>query len=445
MAPVGALQCSHYVASDGHDSNPGTEWKPWASWKAAGTKAEPGDVICFREGIYHTDGIRLDRSGTAAAPITYAAHPGERPVLDGRSQATELLTLQAGVSHLRLSGFALHNFTIWGVWLMGENRHIRLDHLNVAGGETGIRLTYGEQEGRATEGPVEHVTIEDSSVHDSLYSAVDCTPGPCNHLVLRRLDVHDTGRGQDAFFGADGIEIARGHPILVESCSVHDNGGDGIDLNSRDREGNVPSVVVRDNRVARNRLQGIKLWAGGLMENNLVWGQGINPVVVGIYTGTYTVTSNIVAYNMWDSAYSERDYAFIAAYPEIGYSPPVKLTLVNNIFAFNANPMAGGPTGLYLGQGVRLVEHHNLYYSRPDAEITAEFVSGRDPDFARDEIADGSWTVWTGQGPGALTDDPCFVSGWPAVDLTLSVDSPARGAGAEPCDDIGLCRFDGDF
>jgi hypothetical protein len=436
------VTCSRYVDRDGDDANPGSESRPWATWHQAAEMAEPGDTVCFRGGIYHTEGVHLIRSGTAERPITFAAYPGEVPILDGESRASELVTLEAGVSYLRISGFVLQNFSIWGIWLAGENRSIQLDHLDVGGGETGIRFTYGDSEGEAEEGPVEYVILEDSVIHDTVYSAVDCTPGPCNHLVLRRLQVHDTGRGRDASFGADGIEIARGRPIVVEDCAVYDNGGDGIDLNSRDRAGRVSGILVRGNEVARNRLQGIKLWAGGLMENNYIWGQGINPVVVGIYTGTYTVTNNTIAYNMWDPTFGGRDYAFVAAYPEIGFSPRVTLTMINNIFAFNADPMDGGPTGLYFGAGVHLVEHHNLFYSRADAEITAEFVRERDPDFAREEIADGSWTLWTGCGEGTITADPRFSSPWPDVDLALADDSPALNTGTGSCGQIGACEQD---
>lgn len=92
-------------------------------------------------------------------------------------------------------------------------------------------------------------------------------------------------------------------------------------------------------------------------------------------------------------------------------SPAVVLTLMNNIFAFNADPTNDGPTGIYLGTGVRLTEHHNLYYSREDGGITADFVHGRDADFTRAEIADGTWTFETGQGQSDLTADPSFVSG----------------------------------
>jgi hypothetical protein len=433
--------CTYYVAPGGNDSAPGTEAQPWATFQHASDSAQPGDTVCFRGGTYPTEETHLARSGTADALITFTAYPGEAPILDGRNSAAELLILDPGTSYLRISGFTLQNFRIWGVELSGDNHHIQLDHLDIGGGEASIHFTYGETEGPPAEGPVEYIVVEDSTIHGSQYSAVDCTPGPCNHMSIRRVEIYNTGLEGEAFYGSDGLEFARGHDVLVEDCYVHDNGGDGIDLNSRDREGNVPGIIVRRNRVVRNHLNGIKLWAGGRMENNLVWGQGNSAVWVGTFASSVEVINNTIAYNMWDPAYSERNWVFVAGYPEFGSPPAVKLTLVNNIFAFNADPTDGGPTGIYLGAGVNLVrEGHNLYWSRDDGEITAEFVSGRDdPDFTRAEIADGIWTASTGQGQGNITSEPLFVSDWPEVDLHLRAGSPAVNAGSAegaPADDI---------
>jgi hypothetical protein len=443
LAPVLDVTCTHYAAPGGSDDDPGTEARPWATLQHAANTAQPGDVVCFRGGTYGTDEAHLSHSGIADAPITFIAYPGEAPILDGGGSAGGLLILDQGTSHLRISGFTLRNFTIWGLELSGENRHVYLDHLDIGGGEASVHFTYGETEGLPEEGPVEYITLEDSVIHGSQYSAVDCTPGPCNHMIVRRVEIYNTGLEGEAFYGSDGLEFARGYPVLVEDCYVHDNGGDGIDLNSRDRAGNATGVVVRRNCVVRNHLNGIKLWAGGRMENNVVWGQGNSAVWVGVFPSTVEVVNNTIAYNMWDPAYSERNWAFVAGYPEEMDSPPVKLTLVNNIFAFNADPTDGGPTGIYLGPGVILVyEAHNLYYSRADGEITAEFVTGRDADFTRAEITDGTWANLAGQGRDDMATDPLFVSGWPTVDVHLQTSSPAVGAGSSedvPADDADGC------
>jgi hypothetical protein len=53
----------------------------------------------------------------------------------------------------------------------------------------------------------------------------------------------------------------------VEDCYVHDNSGDGIDLNSRDIIGQGSGILVRRNEVVRNQMNGIKLGAGGRVQN----------------------------------------------------------------------------------------------------------------------------------------------------------------------------------
>ena len=75
-------------------------------------------------------------------------------------------------------------------------------------------------------------------------------------------------------------------------------------------------------------------------------------------------------------------------------------------------------------------EANNLYYSRVDGEITADFVEGHGSYFTRAEILDGTWSAFSGQGEGDLVADPVFVSGWPQVDLRLRAASPAVDAGS---------------
>ncbi|MGQ9572825.1 MAG: choice-of-anchor Q domain-containing protein [Dehalococcoidia bacterium] len=417
------LTCSHHVSPGGNDGDAGTAQAPWRTIQHAADTAQPGDTVCVHGGSYSEE-VTFSRSGTAGAPVTFGAAPGETPTVQGS------LTLAAGTSYVNLIGFVVGGFPVWGVTLLGDNHHVLLSHLDVSGGEASVRFTVGYSEESPQHGPVSDVILEDSVLHDCAYEAVDCTPGPCDRMTFRRLEVYGAGTAPGADFGGDGLSVARGRDIVVEDSFIHDNGGDGIDLNSRDSAGNVPGIVVRRNLVVRNHLQGIKLWAGGRMENNVVWGQGINPVMVGAHPGVYQLVNNTIAYNMYSPDYGARDYALVAAYPEDGASPTIQLTLVNNIFAFNTGPAQGSPTGIYLGEGVQLTEHHNLYWSREDGEIQAEFVSGHDPWFSRADIADGTWMAVTGQGQGDVTADPLFVSGWSGVNLHLQAGSPAVNAGS---------------
>jgi hypothetical protein len=72
----------------------------------------------------------------------------------------------------------------------------------------------------------------------------------------------------------------------------------------------------------RNRLNGIKLWAGGRIENNVVWGQGNSAVWAGTFAGTLEMVNNTIAYNMWDQRTSERNWAVVVGYPEEMRAPP---------------------------------------------------------------------------------------------------------------------------
>lgn len=419
------------VSPSGDDANAGTAERPFRSFARAAAVASAGDVASFRGGTYAMpDEVVLTRSGSAGAPITFSAWPGEAPVLDGGGTPGGIVTFGTGVSHVRLSGFTVRGFRIWGLFLQGGNRGVVLDRLTVSGGEACLRLTDGNSGDAPVHGGVEDVTVEDSTFRDSTYTVIDCTPGPCDRTTFRRLEVSGGGLASGISFGSDGIGLEKGREVVVEDCFIHDNGGDGVDLNSRDSAGNVAGVVVRRCRVERNRLMGIKLWAGGRMENDVVTGQGITPVMLGRFPGTYVVVNNTVAFNMWDASYAERDYALVAGYPwDDGTAPAISLTLANNVFAFNTGPAVGSPTGIYLGPKVTLVEGHDLFFSRDDGEVQADFVAGRDPSFSRAELLDGTFAARTGQGAGIVGADPLFVSGPPSLDLRLKAGSPAIDAG----------------
>lgn len=411
----------YYVAPSGSDTNPGTAEQPWHTLQHAADSAQAGDTVLLQTGTFTEEEVRFTRSGVPNAPITFTNAPGAVVTLKGS------LLLKRGAAYLTFTGFHLEGFHIWGITVEGDNHHLHFSRMQVQGGEAGIRLTDGNSGDPPAYGPVHDIILEDSTFRDAMYTAVDCTPGPCNDMVFRRLEI--SGSGLSAGFGGDGLGLERGERVLVEDCSIHDNGGDGIDLNSRDYSGNVPGILVQRNEVYRNHLQGIKLWAGGRMEKNVIWGQGVDPVMVGKHPSTVEVIGNTIAYNMYDLTFSGRDYAFVAAYPEDGKSAPVRLTLTNNIFAFNNHPDLDGHTGIYLGPTVTLVkEGHNLFYSREDEEILAAFLGERS--IPRSELADGTWTRLTGQGQGDLTVDPLFVSGWPAVNLRLQSSTPAKGYGA---------------
>ena len=81
LALVGsnAFAKKYYVATNGSDSNPGTEANPWLTPHKARDTLKAGDTVYFRQGTYPINNfVYLNKNaGTASAPITYASYPGE--------------------------------------------------------------------------------------------------------------------------------------------------------------------------------------------------------------------------------------------------------------------------------------------------------------------------------------------------------------------------------
>jgi hypothetical protein len=178
----------------------------------------------------------------------------------------------------------------------------------------------------------------------------------------------------------------------VEDCSIHDNGGDGIDLNSRAQAG-AAGVIVRRNRVVRNHLNGIKLWAGGRIENNLVWGQGNSGVWAGTFPGALEIFNNTIAYNMWDPS-SERNWSLVVGYPEEMDAPPVSLTLRATL-RLQRRSLRWGDRIYRLGSGyLRGINSSSAGGGRDHRRVRQR----HDPDFTRLEIANGVWSRFSGQG-----------------------------------------------
>ena len=78
------VPATYYVAPSGADSGPGTITEPWKTIGKAATTLAPGDTVLIRAGTY-AEQVQVGVSGEAGAEVTFAAYPGESPVLDGTS------------------------------------------------------------------------------------------------------------------------------------------------------------------------------------------------------------------------------------------------------------------------------------------------------------------------------------------------------------------------
>ena len=99
------LMTTYYVSSEiGSDNNAGTSAAaPFETLQVAANHTAPGDTVLVMNGTY-TGGdpvLNITTGGTASAPITFAAAPGQTPVID--SSANGMLSMsEHHISLLRL-------------------------------------------------------------------------------------------------------------------------------------------------------------------------------------------------------------------------------------------------------------------------------------------------------------------------------------------------------
>ena len=95
---------SYVVSPNGSDSANGSASTPWRTLQKAANSVPAGSTVYIRAGTYAA--FTMTRSGTASAPITFAAYPGEKPVIDGQGAVVWAVKL-SGVSYVRLDGLTV--------------------------------------------------------------------------------------------------------------------------------------------------------------------------------------------------------------------------------------------------------------------------------------------------------------------------------------------------
>jgi hypothetical protein len=89
------------VAQESHHASPNgsgvacSEAAPCSLGEAL-SRAQPGDEVLLRHGIYYQGELALPRSGAPGAPIVIRGYPGETPILDGADPGTFTWTAQGG-------------------------------------------------------------------------------------------------------------------------------------------------------------------------------------------------------------------------------------------------------------------------------------------------------------------------------------------------------------
>jgi hypothetical protein len=132
QVPLASAASEYYVATNGNNSNPGTEGQPFRTISKGVSVLAPGNTLYIRGGVYQEQ-VTVSKSGTASQPIKILAYPGETPVIDGNNY--QLPTGDWGVlfkllgNYIQVSGLEVRYSNWMGVGLYGEYDEVH--NLNV--------------------------------------------------------------------------------------------------------------------------------------------------------------------------------------------------------------------------------------------------------------------------------------------------------------------------
>lgn len=127
-----------YVSPTGSDTNTGSEAAPWHTLSYAFSQLDPGETLLVRGG---TDAVSKTRApdyvgdfiytrvGTATAPITVAAYPGETPIIEPASR--EPLRVKGTAAYTTFRGLAIQKAktgsNYQNVYVLEQANHITFE------------------------------------------------------------------------------------------------------------------------------------------------------------------------------------------------------------------------------------------------------------------------------------------------------------------------------
>jgi hypothetical protein len=263
---------TYYVSASGSDSNNGlSATSPFKTLQKSANLTNPGDTVLIMNGVYTNDhpkgeSIKITRSGTANAWITYKAYPGHFPKL--KHNGWNGILIQDGASYIEINGLEV----------IGNNATITLDYAMSQRFNTSNPLTNGNCisiDGRRNGHP-HHIRILNNKVHDC------------------------PGAGISAI-QADYVTIEGNEVFNNAWYSVFGNSGISLYQNWRFDSNTGYKMFVRRNKVYNNRQYIPWIVTGKIQDGNGIIVDDSkntqNNSTLGAYTGRTLVENNITYKN----------------------------------------------------------------------------------------------------------------------------------------------------
>jgi len=299
MAPVFAG--NYFVAPAGNNSNIGSPQSPWATLGHAVTKAQPGDTIFVRGGIYSEGEIWIRREygmgGRDGKYVTITAYPGETPIFTNGSRG-----LIVDASYVRVSGLDFRNGkTLYNVDWAGPTDHVEFSRNRFSGSPDYAAID---------------ITGDFNLVEGNIIEIAGNTVGTQGHGIYAMRGKNTVIRG-NTISGATGYGIhlyeerrsgdPAGYIREIKNIVIENN----FVFNSRERAGiivgagadsgpaHIDGVIIRHNVVIDNSSCGIVVNGWSEIENiqiynNTIHGNGDNGIQIFQKVKNVIIKNNIV-------------------------------------------------------------------------------------------------------------------------------------------------------
>jgi hypothetical protein len=355
-----------FVDPNGADGNPGTQAQPLRSVGAAVARTQGGDVVVVRPGVYR-ESVVLDRAGAPGSEIVLRGLPGAILESPDPAQSVSAFDVDGSAAHVVIEGFELRGGFAETVFLRSGAHDIELAGLYVHDNRTGVWI-----------GGARDVTVRDCVIEHNHRTGVRIFAGARRvHVLDTRAEANDDGLGCQG--DSDGVNAdASTADVILERVTAAGNSEDGFDLQT-------PSATVLQSVARDNGCSGVKLAAGGYVENVLV---ERNATGVNI-SGTAGQITIVQSSTLLDNALGLRAIGG-------GYT----VQLLDSI-------VAGPGKALSYAATVALTEAFNLLYRPLAKDRLIVRVDGVDElRYSGNDVNDGRWHAESGQGQGTLYGEP---------------------------------------
>ncbi len=280
---------TYYTATNGNDSNPGTEASPFRTLAKGVSVLRPGDTLLVKEGLYEEQLNNTIPSGESwDRPVTVRAYPNHTVTIRPTSGPQRVITFSRDRQFIVIDGFIL------------DGANVTIETIKVAGNADPNRLSPS------------HIRIINNEIRNSAGANTNLTYRPygsgilvanSNYVEIINNIIHHNGK-TDFDHGI----YHRGSYGLIEGNTIYRNTGSGIKVGwDSSSIGNiVRNNLVYDNNAslspnsAERQGRGIGVYSstGTLVYNNLVLGRhfiGIDVTYGGddarIYNNTVSISA----------------------------------------------------------------------------------------------------------------------------------------------------------